>query len=310
MNNVLITTSSFAEGAPDLNNLLKKQHLNFVLNPYKRKLTKEEIIELIKKYQPVGIIAGVEPLTCEVLKTAKKLKVISRCGIGMDSVDINAAKEFGIIVKNTPDAPTVPVAELTIGMILTLLRKIHISDKGIRDNQWKRPMGNLLKGKTVGIIGCGRIGSYVAKLLYSFDCNILGYDILGNDIITSKNNMIKITSVEELLNKSDIITLHLSYSQQTDNFMNYKRINSMKNQAILVNAARGGLIDEDALYDAISNSKLAGAAIDCFKNEPYKGRLKELENVLLTAHIGSYAREARLLMEKQAFENLLNYLII
>ncbi|CAN2048435.1 Hydroxyacid dehydrogenase [Candidatus Magnetomoraceae bacterium gMMP-1] len=303
MHNILITTSSFAKNDPGLINSLEDQKLKPILNPYKRKLTEPEVKELIIKYQPVGIIAGVEPLTHEVLNVADNLKVISRCGIGMDSVDIKAAKEFGIAVKNTPDAPTIPVAELTLGLILTLLRQIHISDSSIRNNEWKRPMGNLLNGKTVGIIGCGRIGSYVAKLLVSFGCTILGYDI-----VTKQRNNIEMISLEELLCKSDIITLHLSYSAESNNFMNSERIRTMKKGAILVNTARGELIDEDALYEAIINSQLAGAAIDCFKDEPYKGRLKELKNVVLTAHIGSYASEGRLLMEKQALDNLLEVL--
>ncbi|CAN2040217.1 Hydroxyacid dehydrogenase [Candidatus Magnetomoraceae bacterium gMMP-15] len=303
MHNILITTSSFAKNDPGLINSLEDQKLKPILNPYKRKLTETEVKELIIKYKPLGIIAGVEPLSREVLNVADNLKVISRCGIGMDSVDIKAAKEFGIAVKNTPDAPTIPVAELTLGLILTLLRQIHISDSSIRNDEWKRPMGNLLNGKTVGIIGCGRIGSYVAKLLFSFGCTVFGYDI-----VFGQHNKIIMTSIEKLLRKSDIVTLHLSYSNDSNNFMNSERIRTMKKGAILVNTARGELIDEDALYEALKNSQLAGAAIDCFKDEPYKGRLKELKNVVLTAHIGSYASEGRLLMEKQASDNLLGVL--
>jgi len=306
MNNILITTSTFADNNVELQKEIERQHFNFITNPYKQKLTKPEIIGLINKYQPVGIIAGVEPLTLDVLNYAKNLKVISRCGIGMDSVDTDAAKDLGITVVNTPDAPTIPVAELTLGLILSLLRKINISDNSIRNNDWIRPMGNLLHGKTVGIIGCGRIGKYVSILLNAFNCKILGFDHILSE--TNKSEIIEMTSLEVLLRRSDIVSLHLSYSSTNADFINYEKLCLMNKHAILINTARGELIDEDDLYKALTNSIISGAAIDCFKKEPYQGKLMELENVILTAHIGSYAREGRMLMEKQSLMNLLTHL--
>src|SRR6056297_2069170 len=152
MKNIITTTSSF--GIMDF-----PKEFNVINNPYKRRLTQDEAIELIEKYQPVGIIAGVEPLTRKVLEKAKNLRVISRCGVGLDSVDLKAAKDFDIKVTITPDAPVVSVAEITLGLILALLRRINVLDSNIRNGGWKGPKGNLLSGKTVGIIGCGRIGS-------------------------------------------------------------------------------------------------------------------------------------------------------
>lgn len=300
MTEILITTSSFGKQDSGLLQILLENKLSYKLNPYSRKLTEAEVSELIELHQPVGMIAGVEVLNRQVLEKAKNLKVISRAGVGMDSVDLQAAKDLGIVVTNTPDAPTIPVAELTLSMILSLLRRIHISDASIRHGEWIRPMGNLLYEKTVGIIGCGRIGSYVAKLLSVFECSVLGCDPARpvGDCFT-------LVAMDEILSRSDIISLHLPYSIENHHFMNEERIRSMKQGAILINAARGGLVDEEALYDALVSKHLDGAAIDCFEEEPYNGKLKKLDNVLLTAHIGSYAKEGRSMMEKQAVENLI-----
>ncbi|MCK5604521.1 phosphoglycerate dehydrogenase, partial [Candidatus Pacearchaeota archaeon] len=271
--------------------------------PYGRKLTEDEVSTLIQEHKPVAMVAGVEPLTRIVFQKAEGLKVVARCGIGMDSVDSEAADEFGISVSNTPDAPTIPVAELTIGMILALLRKLHVIDASIRSGGWDRPMGNLLHGKTVGLIGCGRIGSYVSKLLSVFGC-----EVLGCDPACRQNDYFCLLGVDDLLSKSDIVCLHIPYSEETHHFMNKKRILAMKENSILVNTARGGLIDEDALYNALKTGHLAGAAIDSFEQEPYTGNLREFDNVLLTAHMGSYAKEGRVLMEQQAADNMLHSL--
>jgi len=304
-NTVLITTSNFGEEDTAGIELLKEKGYKPVLNPYRRRLTAKEVCGLIEKYLPIGMIAGVEPLQWDTLQKAKGLRVISRCGIGMDSIDLEAAENFGIVVKNTPDAPTVAVAELTLGMILSLLRKIHVSDAGIRQGSWLRPNGCLLNGKTVGIIGCGRIGSYLARLLQPFGCKVLGCDP-----VCSVEKNFTLVDAEKILLQSDIISLHIPYSNSTHHFINKERIGMMKIGAYIVNAARGGLIDEQALFLALTSRKLAGAALDCFEEEPYSGNLKTLDTVLITGHIGSYAKESRIMMEMEAVENLLSVLEI
>ena len=305
MNNktILITTSSF--GASDSAPLKKMQRLglNVILNPYGRKLTEEEAQTFLEEHQPVGLVAGVEPLTERIMQNTPSLKVISRCGIGMDSVDLEAAKRLGISVTNTPDAPTIPVAELTMGMILGLLRQIHVTDAGIRKDRWERPMGVLLYGKTMGIVGCGRIGTRLARILQGFDCTVLGADPACPECADYR-----LVDLEEVLAGSDIISLHLPYCAQTHHFINADRMALMNKGSYLINAARGGLVDENALFQALNTGHLAGAALDCFEQEPYQGPLKELKNVLLTAHIGSYAREGRIMMEAQAVENLIHEL--
>lgn len=304
MDTILITTSSFSDKDPSPLEKLKGRGFAVVLNPHGRKLTEGEIGSLIREHQPVALLAGVEPLTAAVLGlAAPHLKVISRCGIGMDSVDLEAAAALGITVTNTPDAPTIPVAELTLGLMLSLLRKIHVSDASIRAGGWERPMGSLLHGKKVGIIGCGRIGSRVANVLTVMECRVMGHDPA-----VASNLYCEMASLESLLRDADMVSLHLPYSAQTHHFMDYDRLQMMKRGACLVNASRGGLIDEAVLLQALQSGHLAGAALDCFENEPYTGPLKNMDNVLLTGHIGSYAREARSMMEMQAVDNILRVL--
>jgi len=300
MNNVLITTSSFDDRHFET---LAKAGLQAILNPLARKLTERELSDLLQKHRPVGLIAGVEPITREVLEQASFLKGISRCGIGLDSVDLAAASDCDIKVTNTPDAPTIPVAELTVGMMLTLLRSIHLADFSVRQGGWERPMGTLLHGKTVGILGCGRIGSYVAKLVAAFGAVPVGYD----PNLPSHPGL-PLVPLEELLGSADLVTLHLPYSEQTHHILNRERLGQMKETAFLVNASRGGLVDEAALSDFLLGGKLAGAALDCFENEPYAGPLAGVRNTLLTGHIGSYAKEGRAIMEQQAVANLLQML--
>jgi D-3-phosphoglycerate dehydrogenase len=302
-NTILVTTSSFGASDPAPLEKMRRLGLNVVINPYGRKLSEEEVQRLLKDYRPVGLVAGVEPLSDRVLQNAPCLKIISRCGIGMDSVDLKAANRLGIVVTNTPDAPTIPVAELTLGMILGLLRGIHIADASVRKDKWDRPMGRLLYAKTIGIVGCGRIGRRLAHMLKGFNCTVIGYD--QADL---KCSDLQLVGLEQLMKTSDIISLHIPYSDQTHHFVNGDRIALMKKGSYLINAARGGLVDESELYRALSEGHLAGAALDCFEQEPYKGPFQELRNVLLTTHIGSYAREGRIMMESQAVENLIQAL--
>jgi len=296
MYNVITTTSSF--GVKNF-----PEGLNVINNPYKRRLTEDEAIGLIEKHQPVGMVAGVEPLTRKVLKKAKNLKIISRCGVGIDSVDLEAAKELGIKVTITPDAPVESVAELTVGLLLTLLRRINILDAGIRNGGWKGPKGNLLSGKTVGIIGCGRIGSCVSRLISAFGCKMLGYDPYIDE-----HDICELKDLESLLAKSDIVTLHIPYTEENRHMIGKEQLEMMKESALLVNAARGGLVDEDALHGALKDGEIAGAALDCFEEEPYSGPLAKLENTVLTPHMGSSAKEARKKMEQQAVDNMVKEL--
>lgn len=263
------------------------------LNPYKTRLTEEQITDLLGT-NTVGLIAGLEILNEKVLKAATGLKVIARVGTGLDNVDLRAAEKLGITVLNTPDAPTAAVAELTLGHILGLLRNIAATDRQIRNNKWQGQMGSLLETKTVGIVGFGRIGQRVAKLVAAFGAKVIVADPIA------QSNDFKNCSLNDLCQQADIVTLHVPYSDKIHHMIGSKQIQLMKKGSFIVNISRGGLIDEDALFRSIQSEHIAGAALDCFEQEPYFGELSKLENVQMTAHMGTYARETRDKMEREA----------
>ena len=298
---VLISTSSFnLDNFSQLSDL-KNAGVEVKLNPFAARLTEDQVIELLGT-DTIGLIAGLEPLTKNVLQAAKSLKVIARVGTGLDSVDLDAAKQLGITVLNTPDAPTKAVAELTLAHILGLLRHVSQADRQVRVGVWKGLMGSLLETKTVGIVGFGRIGKRVATLLSAF-----GASVIISDAQVSKSVYPNV-ELDELCIKSDILSLHLPYNEATHHIINEKNLNLMKKGSYIVNISRGGLVDETALLAALKSGHLAGAALDCFEQEPYEGELRNLETVQITAHMGSYARETRDLMEQEASRLLVDAL--
>ena len=304
MSRILITTTSFAKDDVSPLDLLQKAGYETIINPYKRKLTEDEVLNLILEVKPVGMIAGVEPITARVLQKAKGLKVVSRCGVGLENVDLDAARNLGIAVTNTPDAPTEAVAELTIGLILNLLRKISFLDRELRKGNWTKETGSLVRGKKVGIIGLGRIGKRVAEMLSALRAKVAGTDIQP-DYEWLQKNQVPLVSLEELLKQSEILCLHVSYAVSKEQLIGRKEMEAMPKGACLINTSRGEIIDHDALYSMLTNGHLSGAALDVFDHEPYTGPLTKLDNVILTPHVGSYAREARVEMEIQATENLI-----
>ena len=304
MKKVFISTSSFAVYDNSPIALLKENNLEVTLNPHGKKLTKQQISSILPDYN--YLIAGTEPLSKDVLEKCHSLKIISRCGTGMDNIDLEAAKNLNIKVCNTPDAPTLAVAELTIAFILDLLRKVNIMDSDIRNNIWKKQMGNLLHGKKIGIIGFGRIGQKVGALLSAFGTELAYYDMTPQ--VCSFNCSEK--SLDNLLGWADIVTLHVSPGRDCAQIIGETELRAMKKGALLINAARGGIVDENALLIALKTDHLAGAALDVFANEPYNGPLTELNNIILTPHIGSYAKESRIYMETEAVNNLLNNLSV
>jgi len=302
MTRVLISTSSFGKYDKVPLETLKGENLEITLNPYGRTLEKSEIIELLEGVD--GLIAGTEPLTREVIYNAKNLKVISRCGIGIDNVDITSLNERGIKLYRTPEGPALAVAELTLGMILDSLRSISYLNGKIRSGGWEKKMGSLLTGKKVGIVGMGTIGRKLATLLGPFNCKILARDHM-TDMEFARENSINYVDLDGLLKESDIVTLHLPLDNDTKGLFNRDLFSLMKDDSIFINTSRGCLIDEDALYDVLKDGRIAHACLDVYRNEPYTGKLTELDNVTMTCHVGSYAKEARVEMEKQAVRNLI-----
>lgn len=302
---ILTSPSSMGQVGPQPFELLTQNGFEIINNPYGRKLTEEEVIDLA--VDCVGIVAGVELLTARVLDALPKLKCISRVGVGMDSVDVDYAKKKGIVVVNTPDGPTRGVAELTLAMTLSLLRKIPQADAALKNRQWKKQVGNLIFQKRIGIIGLGRIGRMVAELFRGIGNPVIGYDLFPDDDWAVKNG-IEIKTFFEVISQSDIITLHIPGNKDKTPVISDNEIDMMKTGAFLINIARGGVVDEDALYAALSENKLSGAAVDVFSEEPYAGPLCDLENIILTPHLGSYAKEGKLQMEIDAVQNLIEAL--
>jgi D-3-phosphoglycerate dehydrogenase len=303
--NVLISTSSFAKHSREPLDRLEGWGASYRLNPHGRKLTAEEIAAFLADVD--GLIAGTEPLTRDVLRRAPRLRAISRCGTGLDNVDLEAAAELGIEVRNTPEAHVDGVAELALAGMIGALRKVTQADRSVRSGEWKKPMGRLLRGKTVGLIGLGRVGKRLVELLAPFEVMLLASDP-GKSPEFAARHGIEYTDLDDLLARADVVSLHLPYAAQVHHLLDCTRIERMKPDAVLVNCARGGIVDEDALYEALREGRLAGAHFDCFEREPYDGPLSELPNVVLTSHIGSYAVEGRVRMEREAVENLIDCL--
>jgi D-3-phosphoglycerate dehydrogenase / 2-oxoglutarate reductase len=303
---VLITTVPFA----DKNNLplelLKKANIEYLVNPLNKKLTEDELSKMVGDFDV--IVAGTEKITEKVMNNATKLKHISRVGIGLDSVDLLAAEKRGIKVSYTPDAPAPAVSELTVGMMLTLLRSTHVSNLQMHNGKWHRFFGRRLSNVTIGVIGVGRIGIGVIKHLQGFGApNILANDI-SNELY-KLNLPIQWADKEKIFKEADIITLHLPLTGLTKDSIKEEQLLSMKKDAMIINTSRGGIINEKDLYSVMQSGHLSGAAIDVFEQEPYDGPLRDIERCLLTAHMGSMSIDCRTRMEVEATEEAVRFLM-
>jgi D-3-phosphoglycerate dehydrogenase len=257
-------------------------------------LDKEELLEKIKDADVLVVRSGTK-VTREVIENAEKLKVIGRAGVGVDNIDLDAATEKGIIVVNAPDASSISVAELTMGLMLAAARNIPQATASLKRGEWdrKRFKGIELYGKTLGIVGLGRIGQQVAKRAQAFGMNIIAYDpYIPEEVANSLG--IRLVSINDLCKESDFITLHVPLTPKTRHMIGKEQIDLMKKNAIIVNCARGGLIDEKALYEALKEKKIRGAALDVFEEEPPKNSpLLTLDNVIGTPHQGASTEEAQ-----------------
>jgi len=301
---VFVSTHPFSSTSKEPMKLLQESNFDVKLNPFEHKMTSQELAKEIKDSEI--LIAGTEKITEEVFQNAPKLKLISRVGIGLDGVDFELCKKYGVRVAYTPDAPTMAVAELCVAMILDLARQITITDKNIRVGVWKRHMGTLLYGKTIGIFGMGRIGKSLVHLLSSFNVKFLVHDI-NPDIAFGRLYNVNFVSKEEVLKNSDVISVNIPLKKDTLDYITSKELSLMEPHAIVINTARGGIINENDLYDALKEKIIAGAAVDVFEEEPYSGKLIELENCLLTCHMGASTIDSRTDMEVQAVEEAIRF---
>ena len=302
---ILITTVPFGQYDDYPIKLLEANNIDYDINPLGRRLKAEELAEMIPSYSI--LIAGTEPIDENVLRKALNLKLISRVGIGLDNIDLHSAKEKGIIVSYTPDAPAPAVGELAIGLMLSTLRHIHLSNMNIHQNIWQRYSGFRLSQSTVGIIGVGRIGAKVINHLQGFGCKKILVNDIDEDKVYPDFENVEFAEKEKIYREADIISLHLPLSVETANLITKDEISCMKNNTILINTSRGGIINENDLYEALKTHRLYAAAIDTFIDEPYSGKLIELDNCLLTSHMGSMTSDCRAAMEVQATEEVVRY---
>ncbi len=300
---VIVTARSFGKTDSKAVDLLKAngcevKKLEAADGPIEEQL-KKEIVDAD------AVIAGLEDYTPELIASAKKLKVISRYGVGYDKVDVAAAREHGVAVTITPGANGDSVADLAVALMLDLARNVTVMDNSIRAKAQKRPSGLEMWQKTLGIVGAGRIGQGVGKRCRGFDMKILAYDMFESEAFKEETGA-QYVDLETLLKESDFITIHSPLTPETENMISTEQFQMMKNTAIIVNTARGGIIDEAALYEALKSGEIRGAGLDATVDEPpYGSPLMELENCILTPHAGAATAEASSKMSYMAAENAL-----
>lgn len=301
---IFVALSTFAEYSKSPLNLLRESGYTYYINPLGKRLVRDEIIELGRESE--GIIAGVEPYDEYVLENLTNLRCISRCGVGIDNISVEKAKEKGVEIMNTPDVVIQPVVELTVAMIFDLLRRLSYHTILLRSKRWERKAGNILKGKKVGILGLGRIGKKAAEVMTRLETEVYGTDLFP-DMQWAEKWKVKIVPLNELLRISDILSVNLSPVKGNDIKLGRGEFRNMKEGAIIVNTSRGQFIDESALYNALKSGHLNGAALDVFTEEPYRGKLCELDNVVLTPHVATLTKESRIQMELEAVQNLIDF---
>ncbi len=278
-------------------------------------LTPEQLMNVIPDFDAL-VVRGRTKVTSAIINAGVKLRAVARSGVGLDNIDLEAARKKTIKIISTPAAPTTSVAELTVGLVLAVLRKISFADRAMKEGKWAKSelMGRELKGKTVGVVGAaGRIGLEVARIcLQGFETKVIGYDVLD---LTEKARTLgfrAVGKVEDLLGGSDIVTIHVPYLPSTHYLINSKTITNMRDGAVVVNPSRGDIIDGQALLQALKSGKLAGAGLDVFHTEPPKDawekELVALPNVVCTSHIGAQTIECQRLESTMVAEELIRTL--
>lgn len=306
MPTALITTVPFAHHNRLPIELLESAGIGYRINPLGRRLAEQELTDLVSDADV--LIAGTEPITERVMSGAPRLRLISRVGIGLDSVDLIAAQRRGIEVCYTPDAPAPAVAELAFGLMLSLLRSVHLANLEMHAGQWHRHMGRRLAEVTVGIIGTGRIGARVLRRIPAFGTPRVLVNDLRPDAKLVPELKLEWVDKEEIYRSADVISLHVPLTMQTRNMIGREQLLQMKPDALLINTSRGGIVNEQQLAQVMQSGHLGGAALDVFTHEPYAGELRSIERCLLTAHMGSMSVDCRSRMEIEATEEAVRFL--
>ena len=302
MPRVLITSTSFGKRVQAPVEILQSKGFELRLNDLGRPLEPAELVERLAGCQ--GCIAGLDHFTAEVFRAAPELRIVARYGVGVDRVDLAAAAQAGVTVTNTPEANSDSVADLAVTLMLAVARRIPYADRLVRSGAWQNVYGVSLTGKTVGLVGYGRIGSRVAERVRGFRCRVLVHDpfLLAE---TAAGAGLELVSLERLLAESDVVSLHLPANDQTRGLFGREAFTRMKAAAILINTARGEVVDDGALVEALSEGRIGGAGLDAHAQEPPNiAPYRDLDNVVLTPHMGAHTEEALYNMATGAVGNL------
>ena len=292
---------------PILNEILAKNGLEVTYEP---EITPDQIAEKIAEFDVV-VVRSRTKITKELIQKADKCKILARVGVGLDNIDQSAAKEKNIRVINAVEGAMNAVAELVIGLMLSLAREIPRADREVRDGNWikKELMGSELRGKYLGIVGLGNIGKRLGRLAKSFNMNIIGYDVMPIDEDFSKEVGLMKADLGTLLASADYVSLHVPLLDSTKHMIDAEKIATMKHTSRIINTSRGGVIDEEALYNALKNGNLGGAALDVFEVEPAtSNKLRELPNFISTPHMGAQTKEAQSLAANVIAEKIIQIL--
>ena len=303
MTRILITPRSFGKHDPQVFDLLNAHGIEYLLNPTGSIMNEEQL----KQYLPgcQGIIVGVDPLSAEVLSAAPELRVIAKYGVGTDNIDLDYCEKHQIQVSKTVGANTQAVADFAMGLILAVARRIVIIDRNCRKGNWQKIMTSDVYGKTLGLIGTGAIGRSVAKRAAGFDMDILGYDVYWDQQWADEYH-IRRASLEEIYQQADFISLHVPLLPETRQMIDAQALSQMKSRAVLINTARGGLVEEHDLLNALKNHQIGGAGLDAFQVEPLENpEWYELDNVVLGSHAAASTQGAAEQMGRMAVKNLI-----
>jgi D-3-phosphoglycerate dehydrogenase len=287
---ILSTSPTFGYYALEPVEYLQSHNCKIELVPPGKKISEEELIGKIAHID--AMIVGIETITDKALQAAQRLKIIAKHGAGVDNIDVAAATGKGIALISAPGANSDAVADLTVGLFLALAREIPSANRSVRGGDWPRIVGTQFNGKVLGIIGLGQIGKKVARRAQGFDMKILAYDIAEDESFAREWGVNYVT-LDELLMKSDFVSIHIPLGPSTRRMIGQRELSLMKKEAFLVNISRGDIVDEEALYRALKELAIRGAALDVFQHEPPEGSpLVMMDNVIATPHMGAYTMEA------------------
>jgi D-3-phosphoglycerate dehydrogenase len=305
---VLVTTTSFQDSPGEHHELLNAQDwdIDYLRGPLKE----YELLSIIQDYD--GILCGDDEYSRKIIKKGAegKLKALAKYGVGLDKIDLEAAGEYGIKVSNCPGINQVSVAEHVLSLLLAFEKNIHTQYHSVQKGSWKRSVGREIRGKTIGIIGLGAIGKELAILMSNIGMNVIGYDVFEDDIFLEKNPQINFENLDSLLNQSDYITLHVPLNDSSKHLINQSSLNKIKTDAVIINTARGELVNTKDVLEALESKKLRGYLCDVLENEPIAPGelLLGKPNILITPHVGSRTLENISKQGVKSIQNLINTL--